>query len=373
MDGDDTIGRVESESFSWRKAFLFRGKTCLFILATTLFFAAACDDDPNRPAPFEEREVGVVVNSVELSLTIFPVDDPSSTLTVGLAPEGSPVGLALRNGVAAVPMGIFPAVVVVDVAEGTVLRTVGLPENSGATGAAFLNDSILLVSNPQLNTVSPVNIRAGTLGDPVETGGHPQNIIVQDGKAFILNAELGNDFQPERSGTVTVLDAGTLEVLNTIDLTGENPSGVATRDGTLYIVNSGRYSEGDGSLSVVDPASEAEIGHHEGFGDFPGAIAAGPGGRLHVTSFSYGLSVWDPSSSAFVRSPEDAVAPGEVPAASGLGFDSEGRLYVLTPECQESARAYRLSESFEDEVDIAVGICPLAIGFTRIEVETDAD
>lgn len=340
----------------------------LFAAAVALGLSG-CADDPVRPDAFRDREVGVVVNSVDLSLTVFPVDDPSESRTVGLGADGSPVTVALRDGVAAVPMGLFPAVVVVDVAEGEVIGSIGLPENSGATGAAFLNDSILLVSNPGLNSVSPVNVRAGTRGEEIATGGYPQGIVVHESDVFILNSELGEDFQPSRPGTITVLDSETLALRGTVELTGENPSGAAMAAGRLHVVNGGRWGAGDGSVAVVDPASLTEIDHVEGFGDFPGTVASGPAGRLYVTSYAYGLSVWDPWSSAFVRSPEDAVAPGGVPAVADARFDSEGRLYTLAPECETPAVVYRLSATFEEEVEIPVGICPAAIGFTQARVE----
>lgn len=343
----------------------------LFLLLLLFPILGACDSALNSPEPFQAQETGVVLNSVEISLTIFPVDDPSTTVTVGLGADGTPVGFSLRDGIAAVPMGTYPAVVIVDVADGTVLREIALPEGSGASGSAFLNDSILLVANPDLNTVSPVNIRSGTRGPELPTGAYPNGIVVHGGKAFVLNAELGADWQPARSGSITVIDAAAIEVLETIDLQGENPAAGVIVNGTLYVLNSGRWGEGSGSLSVVDPDSQSEIGHTGGFGDFPGSLTAGPDGMLSVTSWSFGVALWNSTTSGFVRSPEDAITPGGVPSAAGSGFDSEGRLYVLAPECQSAATVIRMTMELVEDVTIPVGVCPAAIDFVEIEVATD--
>ncbi|MEE8148253.1 MAG: hypothetical protein V3T24_11655, partial [Longimicrobiales bacterium] len=60
--------------------------------------------------PLETAEVGIVLSSTELSLTIFEVEDPAQTRTVGLGPDGSPVSMAVWGNLAAVPLGIVPAV-----------------------------------------------------------------------------------------------------------------------------------------------------------------------------------------------------------------------------------------------------------------------
>ena len=330
----------------------------------------ACFGDGTEPLPLETAEVGVVLGSVDLSLTIFEVENPTQTRLVGLAPTGSPVTLAVRGELAAVPLGFVPAVAVVDLKEGVVLRTVGLPEGSGATGAAFLNDSILLAANPGLNSVTPINVLAGTLGSNIEVGRFPQAIVVEGGRAFVLNAEL-EGFVPDGRATVSVIDVETLTVTSTIQLSGENAAaGSVGPDGRLYIVNSWSFGAGNGSLSVVNLTSLIEAEHHTGFGDFPGSLALGPSARAFVGAFSYGVVVWDTSLDAFIRGPAEALTPGGVAGTSGVGFDGAGRLYTLTPGfCDGPGTADRHDGMFEVDVTISVGICPLAIAFTTIEEE----
>ena len=337
-------------------------------------FLAACSSDgmepeTMEPLPPETVEVGVVLGSVDLSLTIFEVEDPTQTRIVGLAPTGSPVTLAVRGELAAVPLGFVPAVAIVNLKDGVVLRTIGLPEGSGATGVAFLNDSIVLAANSNLNSVTPVNVLAGTRGSDIAVGRFPQAVVVEGGRAFVLNAEL-DAFTPDGPATVSVIDIGTLTVTSTIQLSGENAvAGGVAPDGLLYIVNSGTFSSGNGSLSVVNLSSLTEE-HHTGFGDFPGSLALGPSARVFVGAFSYGVVVWDTSLDAFIRGPADALEPGGVPSTSGVGLDEAGRLYTLTPGfCDGPGTANRHDSAFNVEATIPVGICPFAIAFTTIEVE----
>ena len=335
-----------------------------------VLFLAACGSDGTEPLPPETAEVGVVLGSVDLSLTIFEVENPTQTRLVGLNPTGSPVTLAVRGELAAVPLGFVPAVAVVDLREAELLRTVGLPTGSGATGVAFLNDSIVLVANSDLNSVTPVNVLAGTQGSDITVGRYPQAVVVEGGRAFVLNAEL-EGFVPDGPPTVSVIDIESLTVTSTIQLSGENAgAGGVGSDGRLYIVNSGSFGAVNGSLSVVNLTSSTEVEHHTGFGDFPGSLALGPSARAFVGAFSYGVAVWDTSLDAFILGPAEALEPGGIPSTSGVGFDEAGRLYTLTPGfCDSPGTANRHDGAYEVEITISVGICPVAIAFTTIEEE----
>lgn len=348
-----------------RRAYLRRLGSLLGAL-----FLTACGSDGTEPLPPETAEVGVVLGSVDRSLTIFEVENPTQTRLVGLGPVGTPVTVAVRRNLAAVPLGVVPAVAVVDLKEGELVMTVGLPQGSGATGAAFLNDSIVLVTNPDLNSVTPINVLAGTRGSNIAVRRFPQAIVVEGGRAFVLNAEL-EGFAPDGPATVSVIDIESLTVTSTIQLSGENAAagGVGT-DGRLYIVNSGSFGGANGSLSVVDLTGLTEVQHHPGFGDGPGSLALGPSARAFIGAFSYGVAVWNTSLDAFILGPAEALAPGGVPSTSGVGFDEAGRLYTLTPGfCDSPGTGNRHDGAYDVEITIPVGICPVAIAFTTIEEE----
>jgi hypothetical protein len=326
----------------------------------------ACDGAPVLVEVPRSQEVAVVVTSRDRALTVIPIDSLGGSYSIGLGPDGSPVSVAVRGNLAVVPMGALPAAVVVDLAQRRVNTTIALPLNSGATGVAFVNDSIALVGNTNLNSVTPINVRRGTSSAAIAVGAFPQAMISSGDTVFVLNAELGPDFNPRRSGTISVIAGNPLRVVRTIDLTGLNPSAaIWGRDGLLYVVNSGTFATPSGSLSVVDWRSPRET-RHDGFGSFPGGIAAGADGRVYVASFNYGLAVWDPVTRAFVRAPSSAVQPGGIASSAGVGVDSRGRVYSLKPECRNPSAVFRLTATFGVEREFNVGICPIAIAFTRM-------
>jgi hypothetical protein len=330
--------------------------------------AAACDGDPNEPE-IAERLV-VVVNSVSNTLSLVPVDGGSSVQPreVSLGAQGTPVDVAARGAAAVVPMGVYPFALVVNLRTGQVAHTVALPAGSGATGVAFLNDSIALVGNPALNTVSPINVRTGTAAAPIAVGTYPSSIVEHRGRAYVLNANLVN-FSPAGPGSVTVLDAR-LGVVKTIQLTGVNPQAGAVVGSRLYVINAGRFSEPSGSLSVIDLNTLSEVEHHTGFGFFPGTIAASDAGELHVGGYGLGVFVWDPDAEEFTIAPDESMEPNGSAIVADLGFDYAGRLHVTdSRDCTERGFLYRLERDFDVDRSTTVGVCPVGFAFADVPEE----
>jgi DNA-binding beta-propeller fold protein YncE len=340
----------------------------ILAIAIAIPAAIAACDETTGVEPLTGVETAVVLNSIDLSITVFPVDDPDVAAAIGLAAAGSPVSVAARGNTVVVPLGFFPAAAVVDLATGDV-NTIPLPDNSGATGVAFLNDSIAYVANPNLGTVSVINVSAGTAGDEIEVGVFPQAVAVWGDTALVLNAELGLDYRPVRQGVVSAIDASSNTVVGSVFLTGFNPAAAAFGpDGLLYIVNSGAFGDGNGSLSVVNPATLDEVEHHAGFGEFPGDIALDDAGQAYISSFAYGIAVWDAVGDSFIDPPDDPLVVDGHTISSGVGVDSDGRLYTLIPgDCIAPNVAIRLDATLALDREIDVGVCPIAITFTRVE------
>jgi hypothetical protein len=338
----------------------------LALAAAALFALAACEgENPNVPR-IAERLV-LTVNSVDLSLSLMPVDGTTGVVarTVGLGAQGTPVDVAARGDRAVVPLGTYPFAAVVDLRAGTLLHTVALPENSGATGAAFLNDTLAIVANPGRNSVSPVRVNRGTAGPEVAVGTYPHAVVTDGARVYVINANLVN-WSPAGPGSVTVLDAS-LGLVRTIQLSGLNPADAVIRGSRLYVLHSGTFDGNNGSLSVVDLQSLAEVSHHTGFGNFPSSLAVSPAGELHVGIYGAGIVVWDPATRTFVRGTDDPRMPGGSGVVSGIGFDHAGRLHVADPgSCQTAGTLSRFGSGDTAERTVAVGTCPFGIAFADV-------
>jgi hypothetical protein len=344
---------------------VFRRRLYALAAAAALPLAAACEGDANEPE-IAERLV-VAVNSVGNTLSLVPVDGPANVPTreVSLGAQGSPVDMAVRGATAVVPMGTYPFALVVDLRAGAVTRAVALPANSGATGVAFVNDTLALVANSNLNTVSPVRVRSGTVGAPIAVGRFPQAIVQDRGQLFVINANLQN-FAPVGPGSVTVLDSR-LAVTRTIQLSGINPQAGVVVDRRLYVINGGTYDRASGSLSVIDLGTMTEVEHHTGFGFFPTTIAASDEGILHFGGYGAGVFAWNPDTRRFTVAPASPVTPNGSAIVADLDFDDQGRLHVSdSGSCTGPGVVHRLTGRYVLERSVPVGVCPVGLVFADI-------
>lgn len=330
------------------------------VVAAAVLAALGCADT-NAPLP-DPEEVLLVVNSTANTLSIVPVDAPAAAVAVALGgTTPTPVGVSARKGVAVVPLGLDNAVAVVDLRAASVMRTVPLPANSGATGSAIVDDSIAYVGNPNLNTVSRVNYLTGATSE-VPVGQYPQGLIFTRGKIFVLNGNLVN-FTPAGASWITVVDPVTNARAaggDSIPLTGQGNAGFADvgSDGLLYVMNTGDYFSGEGRLSVVDPLARAELASHAGFGTGPGNLASDGSSRILVSSFSEGVMEFDLDSNKVVRGAGQGIP---VPSNSAVTADSKGRVYALeSGPCSggQPGTAHVFDTTLKEIRTITLGECP---------------
>ncbi|HSU14027.1 hypothetical protein [Longimicrobium sp.] len=345
------------------------GRLAVLSLAATL---AACSggDGPGDPGGGGAPErVEVIVNSVSRTLSILSPDSASPVVrTVELGSQGSPVAAAVRGGLAVVPMGTYPFAVVVDLRTGVVTHTVALPANSGATGAAFLNDSIVMIANPNRNTVSPVNAVTGTIKPELAVGTYPQTVVPGPDVVFVLNANLVN-FAPAGPGSVSVITAAN-KVDATASLQGINPTAGVVSGARLFIVNAGHFGGNDGTLSVLNLATATEE-VFTGFGEFPGSVDVGVSGNVYVGVYGTGILEWNPGVHQFVRGLDNPIVPAGGPPVSAVAVDYAGRLHTLNPgSCNAPGKEYRLVGSTANRT-VTTGVCPFDIKFTQLAAPTD--
>ena len=326
--------------------------------------------DPAAPLP-APSEVVLVVNSIESSLSVIPVDATSQTYEIALGgTTPTPVGVSARLGWAVVPMGVDHSATVVDLANGAVARVVPLANGSFATGSAIVDDSIAYVANPGLNTVTRINYLTGDTAS-VAVGVYPQGVIATRGKVFVLNGNLVN-YAPAGPGWITVVDPVTNARATGIDsiplpLPGNPQFAALGGDGRIYVMNVGNYVD-DGRLSIVDPVSRMELANFGGFGPGPGNLATDGGPRLFISSFTEGLMEFDIESREVVRGAGDGVP---VPDNSAVAVDSKGAVYAISAGCGGGGggEAHILRPDLTERTTVPLGVCAIGTAVTSIPAE----
>ncbi len=303
--------------------------TMMYFRSLALLTLAACA--ATEPFPAAPVEVLVVVNRTARTLSVVPTSAPNTGVTIPLgATSDVPAGMAARAGIALVPLGDDDAVAVVDLGAGTVLNTFPLPANSGATGAAIVDDSIGYVANPGVNSVTRINYLTGDTAS-VAVGVRPQGVVFTRGKLFVLNGNITG--APDSIGTswLSVVDPVTNALASGIDsipLLGPGNARAATvgPDGLIYVMSAGDSGTGEGRLSLVNPVTRVELASFPGFGNLPGAVAA-TGDHLFVSSWAEGLMAFDTRLREVTRGAGEGLA---VATHSSVATGAHDRVYAIS-------------------------------------------
>lgn len=309
-------------------------------LAAAFAFVLSCSNDTTAPiAPgflggtSTDHEVGVVVNSLGRSVTLFQHGNPSSQQQVALGTSTTitPTGMSVRGRQAVVPLGDAASVALIDLESATVKRFFTFATGN-ATGSAFVDDTTVIAANLLTNVAGRFTTGQSStaIRDTVTVAPQPTAVAVTGGRAFVVSSNLDENFQPIGNGIVSAIDPATMRVVGTATMGGTNSTDISVGpDGLLYIVNTGDFVN-PGSLTVLNGAT-MQVVKTVPVGVGPGAIFVDPSGMAYVSGFLFGTVVWNTKTSQFVRTPDNGIcaklADGSCRGAFATTTDKAGNVY----------------------------------------------
>jgi len=303
-------------------------------------------------------EVLVVLDSLDESLRVIPVDSPSVVhhLSINTGSVAASA-FALRDRIAAIGFG--DSVTMVDLgSHQTVCKQ--LLNGKGPVGAltfdnvghAFAGtpktDSVALIDVPHGCGVSTGSVRGRPLGFGVDARGTVFALVSNPTTGWLISQE------PLRDSI-------------SLGPPGNTTAAVSASDGSLYVISAGDGSS-NGVLTRVDPVQRAVLAAFSGFGRLPKFLATDGADRVYVASPVEGLMVFNVRTHQVERGagPSAVSLPG---GARGLATDDFGRIYTLiTGPCGALDHGFvqPLDVNLVAQHPITVGRCPIAIGVTEI-------
>jgi len=139
------------------------------------------------------------------------------------------------------------------------LMTIVLPPGSNPISMDFFGDTQAYVANNTGQSVAVVNIETGdcetlivsaedqgettpcdnVINVPANTFEEPLGVKVANGKVYISNNNLDENFSPNGNGFISLFTGGTNQLVATIGASGANTSNMIVIDDTLYALNNG--------------------------------------------------------------------------------------------------------------------------------------
>lgn len=303
------------------------GTASVTVSVEALEFFEGTPDDP---------QIGVVVNTLDNSLRLFQLGDPTESrdIALGASSAVTATGISVRGRYGAVPLGNAASVALIDLTTQRVESYFLFPSGN-ATGSTFVDDDVVLVANQTTDEVGRFSVTqtSSDITATVPVAPFPTDIIaVSDSVALIVSGNLDN-FVPAGDGMITAIDPRTMVVRDTVGTGGENPQfGALGPDGLLYVVNTGDYVS-PSTLAVIDPGTMTRVKVVGGFPAGSGDIHVDAQGLVYVSAFFAGTVVWDPNAESFVRDESNPVcaplAGGGCRGAFSVRTAADGSLYQV--------------------------------------------
>jgi len=304
----------------------------------SLLAAAACSTDftaPNRgflAGTDADRQIITTVLSLNSTLLQAQAGAPNTRqlLALGSSTQITPVGFSLNSGtLAAIPTGNAASVLVADLEFGTTRSFTWSGGN--ATGSAWFNASTIIATNPSRNLVGRMTLAqtGNAIIDTLLVAAFPTDVVVTNGRIFVVSSNLNSNFAPAGPGVITEISPTTFAVVRTFNV-GRNPGYAAAFNNKLFVTNAGDFSANNGTLSVIDLATNAVAAPVTGFGDFPGQITIDPQGIAYVSGFAFGTVIYNTVTGTFVRgaaNPLCAPVGNVCRGATGAQLAGNGRIY----------------------------------------------
>lgn len=237
-------------------------------------------------------------------------------------------------------------------------------------GLALVSAQRGYVTNLYAGTVTPVDFAAGMAGEPVEVGLNPEGIVAVGDRVYVGNGGFGF------SSTVSVLDAGTGVVVETIDVGCDGPrSLLADGEGEVWVFCTGKtvfdpetfevIERTDGAVVVLDGPTGAEVARFDvddqlgtaSFGD--DAAYSVQQQEAYVVEASTRVLRFDTATNTRSEALPRVVAEGV--SIGGIAYDdgADGLLVATVPDdFVSSGSVLRLDRAGTVIEEVQVGLIP---------------
>lgn len=201
---------------------------------------------------------GVVVEDTDIGVTLL-----SQAVTRNIERFlSAPTNLLIRGNRAYIPT-FLDTIEIFDLDQDPPAKigNIDVPPNSDPVSMAFLDDTYAYVVNNIGQSVAMVNVQTrqceliiantgmGNSFPPckavrlVSSGFEdPSDIAIANGKIFVSNNNLDENFEPQGPGFISVIDAGTNQFIGQFPASGANTGGMTIINGNIYVVNAGDIS-----------------------------------------------------------------------------------------------------------------------------------
>lgn len=294
----------------------------------------------------------LVANQEDASASLIDLrTDSMQLIPVGIGPHEAAISPSGRTGVVTIygqrPPGNQLAII--DIAAGTVTRTISLGEYTRPHGVVFIpgDETRVVVTSESTGNVVIVNIESGTVEAAIPTvaqGSHMAAITADGKRVFTSNVT---------SGSVSEIDLVERKFVRAIPVAPKVEGIAVTPDGSLVFAGSNT----DGTVSIIDTGTGTIVGTLKGF-KLPYRLATSADGRTALVCDPEGgaIAAIDVATRAVAWKLEGLASP------RGVSIAPDGRTAFVTLADDPSVGLVDMATHTLVQT-IPVGASPDGVGF----------
>ncbi|GAB4328576.1 MAG: hypothetical protein Kow0037_03020 [Calditrichia bacterium] len=313
-----------------------------------------------------------VVNSVANTLSYINLETGNVALdTLSPGASSSPNFLRIHQGKGYLVNSGTNNVMVFNLENLELDRFIPLPTGSNPWALDFINDSLFAVTFFQSDEVAIVNIHTDAIVQTIPVGTSPEGIVYANGYIYIANSGFVSFGQPYDPGTVSVVDAATFQVVDTIAV-GLNPQDLAVdSQGRLVVACTGDWgATAAGEVDVIELQSNSIL-WSKTVNSFISGVKVNSQNKAYLATFGSGVLVLDLETQTFEIDETNPLTGGP-----GVAFDADDNAYICEFGDGTNAgtlRVFNSSHQLQQSYTVNVGPVFVAIydpAFSGFEYST---
>ncbi len=264
-----------------------------------------------------------VVNTVANTLSVLNIDSQSMIIdTLSPGPNSIPNYLRIKNGKGYVIDSGINDIMVFDIGTLQEIKHIPLPNGVNPWAMDFVDDSVCVVSFYQTDQVAFLNVNTNSILNTVNVGTSPEAVKYYNNKVYVANSGFINVGQPYAPGSITVLDAQTFSVINSIGVS-INPQDLdIDANGNLLVACTGNYSSINSKLQIIDTTIDT-VSISINLNSFITGVRLSPENKAYLATYGQGVLVYNLNTQDFEVDEQNPLIGGP-----GVAFDASSNAYI---------------------------------------------
>jgi hypothetical protein len=264
-----------------------------------------------------------VINTVANTLSVLDINNQTVIIdTLSPGANSMPNYMAIRGGRGYVVDSGINDIMVFDINTIQEIKHIPLPNGSNPWAMDFVNDSVCAMSFYQTDQVVFLNVNTNNILKIVNVGISPEAVKYYDGKIYVVNSGFINVGQPFEPGSISVLDARTFSVIDSVSVS-TNPQDLdIDANGNLLVACTGHYFTMDGKLEIIDTTADTVVSSVDLNPDITG-VQVSPENKAYLPTYGQGVLVYNLDTQEFEASEQNPLSGGP-----GVAFDASNNAYI---------------------------------------------